>query len=391
MADERAVRRKGPRHQELLFLHELMEHFPDRIYCKDLESRFITGSRMFLNFFHLDDVTQLRGRTDFDFFSEEHARAAFNDEQEIIRTGVAKLDFEEMETWPDGSVTWCATSKAPFRDEAGQIIGTFGISRDITARRQAEAALRESEARYRAVSEQLASSNQQLADANEALQQMALTDPLTGLRNRRFLAACMAEDVAQVERSHRSLASGDAERVPLNVDLLFLMVDLDHFKLVNDRHGHQAGDQVLCQVAEVLSRTARLTDTVARVGGEEFLVVARQTDNTGAPVLAERIRAAIEAHAFDVGAAEPIHCTCSVGFAGYPLVADQAARFTWEQVVEIADCCLYAAKRGGRNAWVGIAPCWSLPAGRELPEDLPALLRSGRLSAVSSLRTQLDW
>ena len=120
-----------------LFFQALMEHFPDRIYFKDLQSRFIGGSRSFFQLFGADGTSAL-GRTDFDFFTETHARAAFEDEQEIIRTGVPKLSMEEMETWPGGGRSWCSTSKAPFRDREGRIIGTFGISRDITAAKQAE-------------------------------------------------------------------------------------------------------------------------------------------------------------------------------------------------------------------------------------------------------------
>jgi PAS domain S-box-containing protein len=124
--------------QESRFLHSLMEHFPDRIYYKDRQSRFIYGSRSFARLFNLEDPSEFIGKTDFDYFSEAHARAAFEDEQEIIRTGDAKLNMEEMETWPDGRVTWCSTSKAPFRDDQGRIVGTFGISRDVSERKTAE-------------------------------------------------------------------------------------------------------------------------------------------------------------------------------------------------------------------------------------------------------------
>jgi PAS domain S-box-containing protein len=124
--------------QESRFLHALMEYFPDRIYFKDLDSRFMYGNRAFARQFNLEHGAKLFGRTDFDFFSEQHARDAFADEQEIIRTGEPKLNLEEMETWPDGHITWCATSKVPFRDEQGRIIGTFGISRDISRRKAAE-------------------------------------------------------------------------------------------------------------------------------------------------------------------------------------------------------------------------------------------------------------
>jgi PAS domain S-box-containing protein len=134
-----------PHFQESHLLNALMEYLPDRIYYKDLQSRIIFGSRSYAQLFDLEDFSEIRGKTDFDFFSEEHARAAFEDEHEIIRTGKAKLDLEEMETWPDGRVTWCSTSKAPLRDDQGRIIGTFGISKDITDRKLADAARRNQE------------------------------------------------------------------------------------------------------------------------------------------------------------------------------------------------------------------------------------------------------
>ncbi len=372
--------------RESRFLHALMEHFPDRIYYKDLESRFIYGSRSFVEFFQVADINEVYGKTDADYFSAAHAQAAREDEQEIIRSGQPKLNMEEQETWPDGRVTWCSTTKVPFLDDQGEVIGTFGISRDITLRKQAQEALRESEARYRQVSEQL-------AEANRNLQDLILTDPLTGLRNRRFLTTRMPEDIAQVERAHRMVAGASMERIAQNVDLVFLMVDLDHFKAVNDTYGHVAGDQVLQQVGEVLRNAARTTDTVARVGGEEFLVVARQTAGSDSLVVAERIRSMVEAHPFRINGGETLHCTCSVGFSVYPLLLDDTRCFNWEQVVEVADHCLYEAKRGGRNGWVGLLPGHG-GSGRKdqrMPETIAELVRTGILPLVSSLTAPVAW
>lgn len=375
-------------------LKTLMANTPDHIYFKDLQSRFICVSRAHAKLFNLNDPNDIIGKSDFDFFLEQHARQAFDDEQEIIRTGEPIRNLEEKETWPDGHVTWVSTTKVPFTDEQGQIIGTFGISRDITKRKEAQEALRESEARYRAVSEELVLVNQRLADVNQALEEMSLTDPLTGLRNRRFLTTRMPEDIAQVERTHRDLATNRVERMKLNVDVLFLMVDIDHFKIVNDQHGHRAGDLVLQQLSDILRAAARATDTVARVGGEEFLIVARQTARADAHVMPERIRAAVEAHPFDIGEGVPIHCTCSVGFCVFPLLMQEAGLFTWEQIVEVSDHCLYAAKRGGRNAWVGIVPNMGTLKGKQrgdLPADAPGLIRSGILPVVTSLQKPVVW
>jgi PAS domain S-box-containing protein len=124
-------------------LHILMENTPDAIYFKDLQSRFLRINRGLADRFGLADAAEAIGKTDFDFFTEEHARQAYLDEQEVIRSGQPLLAREEKEVWPDGRVTWASTTKLPLRDRGGTVIGTFGISRDITHRKQTEAALRE--------------------------------------------------------------------------------------------------------------------------------------------------------------------------------------------------------------------------------------------------------
>jgi PAS domain S-box-containing protein len=124
-------------------LHTLMENTPDAIYFKDLQSRFLRINHSLAERFGLTDPAQAAGKTDFDFFTEEHARQAYLDEQEVIRSGQPLLSREEKEVWLDGRITWASTTKLPLRDRDGAIIGTFGISRDITHRKQTEAALRE--------------------------------------------------------------------------------------------------------------------------------------------------------------------------------------------------------------------------------------------------------
>lgn len=130
---------------ELAEKHELLkcllENFPDVIYFKDRRSRFVHFSKSFGQLFHLADPNQLKGKSDFDFFTEEHARPAFEDEQEIIRSGKPIVGKLERETHPDGRITWCLTSKMPWRDRQGAIIGTFGISKDVTLIKEAEAKL----------------------------------------------------------------------------------------------------------------------------------------------------------------------------------------------------------------------------------------------------------
>ncbi|MGA2613939.1 MAG: PAS domain S-box protein [Spirochaetia bacterium] len=131
-------RRESELALERSLLSALMENIPDKIYFKDVESRFIRGSRAHAKICGLNDASEMIGKTDMDFFSEEHAQQAYEDEQRIIRTGEPILNEEEKETWPDRPDTWVLTTKMPLRDQEGNIIGTFGISRDITERKQAE-------------------------------------------------------------------------------------------------------------------------------------------------------------------------------------------------------------------------------------------------------------
>ncbi len=118
-----------------------MDNSPEVIYFKDLESRFVRYSKSLPNLFHLAHPDMLHGKTDFDVFTEEHARPAFEDEQAIIRTGKPVLAKIEKETHVDGRTTWALTSKLPWRDGSGKVVGTFGISQNITSMKEAEAKL----------------------------------------------------------------------------------------------------------------------------------------------------------------------------------------------------------------------------------------------------------
>ncbi|RME94969.1 MAG: PAS domain S-box protein [Verrucomicrobia bacterium] len=128
---ERRLTEQALEHERDL-LHALLETVPDAIYFKDRKSRFLRCSRALAERMGVDSPEQLVGKTDFDFFSEEHARQAYEDEQRIIATGEPVVGKPEKETWPDGRETWVLTSKLPFRDREGNIIGTVGISKDIT-------------------------------------------------------------------------------------------------------------------------------------------------------------------------------------------------------------------------------------------------------------------
>lgn len=127
--------------QEQSLLSTFLDNTPDHIYFKDRASRFIRINKAMTKLFHLSDAEEAIGKTDAEFFTEEHAQQAFADEQDVIRSGAPMEAKEEKETWPSGQETWVSSTKAPLFDKTGEIIGTFGISRDITERVRAQSEL----------------------------------------------------------------------------------------------------------------------------------------------------------------------------------------------------------------------------------------------------------
>ncbi len=222
-----------------------------------------------------------------------------------------------------------------------------------------------------------------LREKSQALEEASLTDPLTGLRNRRYFAARIEADVADSLAIHDAARGEGADAA--QADLLFFMVDIDHFKQVNDDYGHAAGDAVLMQVAQRLRTCFRDTDHLVRWGGEEFLVVARHTDRRHAAELAERVVQAIGGAAFELPDRRRLRRGCSLGHAAFPLQDAFPHQASWSDVVELADLALYAAKRAGRHGWVGIEGDNGEPLPPGWLRNLPATLDAGHLRPVGSL------
>ncbi|MDF1505234.1 GGDEF domain-containing protein, partial [Roseisolibacter sp. H3M3-2] len=196
---------------------------------------------------------------------------------------------------------------------------------------------------------------------------LALTDPLTGAANRRFVR----------ERVARESDGGDG--------LAFLLLDVDHFKRVNDTYGHGAGDRLLAELAGQPRRAVGGDEVVVRWGGEEFLVVCRGASPRAAAATAARLRGAVAAHAMLLGGDAVLRVRCSVGFAVAPRDA-AGTRWGWEGTVALADHALYAAKASGRDAWVGYSAARRLtaPTATPAPEHVAAWLASGALTRAAS-------
>jgi two-component system, cell cycle response regulator len=178
------------------------------------------------------------------------------------------------------------------------------------------------------------------ADYQRRLAQGALLEPLTGLYNRRYFMERLASELAAAQRHGRALS--------------LLLLDVDHFKRVNDQLGHAAGDEALRLLSRVLSGAVRKEDVLARFGGEEFVVLARETTLSGAHALGERMRRAVERSRFSFDGTE-VALTVSVGVTvSAGLTAFERGR-TEGELLEVADRALYRAKEHGRNAVVALA------------------------------------
>lgn len=208
--------------------------------------------------------------------------------------------------------------------------------------------------------------NRELRHANVVLQEASLTDPLTGLRNRRYFSATIEADV-----SHTLRAYADGHDAHIR-DLVFYLIDADNFKEINDRYGHDVGDRVLVEMARRLSSSIRYSDVLVRWGGEEFLILSRYTDRHEAELLAQRVLSAVGDAPFKASEpGEPIYRTCSVGWAAFPWFADNARAVTYEEVLTLADRGLNRAKQAGKNRAVGM-----LPASGKLPSTVVEALQS---------------
>jgi diguanylate cyclase (GGDEF)-like protein len=195
----------------------------------------------------------------------------------------------------------------------------------------------------------------ELQRKNLELQEISFTDPLTGVWNRRYLEEILTAEAGQVLRNYERARGSDIRKLD-HRDLIFIMVDMDFFKEVNDLYGHPAGDRLLQRVAERLTGVVRKSDVLVRWGGEEFLIMSRSADPSGTPAFCERVLEIMASEAFDLGHGVRVRKTCSVGWAPFPWSRGAYEAVCAEEIIELADTALYRAKAGGRNQGVGILP-----------------------------------
>ena len=225
----------------------------------------------------------------------------------------------------------------------------------------------------------------ELQRKNLELQEISFTDVLTGVWNRRYLEEILTAEAGQVLRNYQRARGSDVKKMD-HRDLVFLMVDMDFFKEVNDRHGHPAGDTLLQLVAQRLSTVVRKSDVLVRWGGEEFLIMSRSADPSGIPAFCSRILEVIAVEPFDLGQGIRVKKTCSVGWAAYPWSRGAFEAICAEESIALADVALYRAKALGRNQGVGII---ATDAASQNPEAINLeSVREGNPPLARTIRTE---
>ena len=295
-----------PPSDELLF-HALMESTADSIYFKDRDCRLLRVSRKMAQDLGVADPADLIGKTDVDLFGEVFGRATRQDDLRIMETNRPIVGEVEGRRMDDGRTNWTLTTKLPFHDESGNVIGLVGITREINEMRQTEA----------------------------TLEHLVTHDTLTDLPNRFLMVDRMNQLLFRARRSSSVFA--------------VLFMDIDRFKDVNDSCGHEFGDFVLRALSERLAKSVRQSDTVARIGGDEFVIILDPAQQIRADAVALKVLhllarpLTLEKHRVKV--------TVSIGISLYPENGADT-----DTLLRAADYAMYLAKREGGNRHVVCLP-----------------------------------
>jgi diguanylate cyclase (GGDEF)-like protein/hemerythrin-like metal-binding protein/PAS domain S-box-containing protein len=305
----------------------IIDHLPALVFYKDRNNCFIHVNKYVADAYN-KSKKEMEGASLYDLTTKEEADAYYQDDLHVMNTGVAKLNIEEKWNTKDG-LRWVSTSKIPFLDKDGAIVGVIGFSIDVTDRKHADHLIKEL--------------IRKLALDKDYAEKNSLTDSLTRIPNRRHFDDTLKKEYFRLKRSNGFLS--------------LVMLDIDFFKRYNDRYGHLAGDDCLLRVASAIrAAVLRTSDFAARYGGEEFAVILPETTEAGAAVIANRLLNAVAALSIPHEDSETSYVTVSIGVA--TVRPDQIE--TPDKIIEIADNALCCAKRDGRNRYVLVASAISV-------------------------------
>jgi diguanylate cyclase (GGDEF)-like protein/PAS domain S-box-containing protein len=301
---------------DTLFLDTLLYQTPNTIYFKDVDSRFILNNRAHARQFGKNDPNEVIGMSDADFYTKVYADLCRQDELQVMKTGIPLIDHVEQIENSNGDITIFSTSKYPLYDENGKIVGTWGISRDIT---------------------KLVKAEEEIAQVNAKLTALSLIDELSGLYNQRHFYNLLK---ITIDLYTRKRIGG------LKADFCLIYLDIDRFKQINDTYGHVTGDAVVRYIAGQMTAHTRSSDTAFRYGGDEYALILQDTDLPTGRKLGERLRRIIERNPLVMDGTE-IPLTVSLG------IIDYHDEKTAGELVQRADTKLYQAKSEGRNCLRG--------------------------------------
>jgi diguanylate cyclase (GGDEF)-like protein/PAS domain S-box-containing protein len=295
-----------------------MESTADSIYFKDRECRLLRASCKMVTDLGFSDSAELIGKTDIDLYGEDFGQRTRLDDLRVMATNRPIIGTIESRDMRDGRTNWTLTTKLPLHDESGTVIGLVGITREINEIRQTEG----------------------------ALQHLATHDVLTNLPNRFLMADRLEQLLARAKRSGTPFA--------------VMFVGIDRLKEVNDTHGHEFGDLLLRAVALRLTESAGKSDTVARIAGDEFVIILDEVREIG--------EANAVASNFERAVATPyllrrsrVNVTVSIGISFYPENGEDV-----NALLGAAGYAMYLAKRKGGNSHLTCLP--GVPHPGEDPE-----------------------
>lgn len=204
---------------------------------------------------------------------------------------------------------------------------------------------------YESLEKKVEERTAQLNQANEKLRLLSLQDPLTALHNRRYISEFVSElSMNLISRKVQLQEDNEKRNISINQKIMgVFMIDLDHFKMVNDTYGHKAGDTILVSLSRVLTKQIRAGDFIVRWGGEEFLIILNNTDPEYMDIFARKILKAVEENPIRVSDETTIYKTCSIGYCMMPIHNRAPDLLNLEQTINISDFAMYLAKEKGRN------------------------------------------
>uniref|UniRef100_Q47C76 Sensor protein FixL n=1 Tax=Dechloromonas aromatica (strain RCB) TaxID=159087 RepID=Q47C76_DECAR len=281
------------------FLADVIEHSPSATYVKSREGRYLLVNRKHEEVTGLSRA-QVLGKTDAEIFPAAAAEAYRRVDLEVMASGHT-VEAEEKLHKGQGEAFFLSV-KFPTRNSSNEITGICGISTDITP----------------------------IKHYQKELERLSQFDELTNLFNRRHFFSLAKHELNRSSRYRSKLS--------------VMMLDIDHFKRINDGHGHKTGDLVLANIGKQIGDSLRDSDIAGRMGGEEFAILLPETDLEQASIMAERLRKQVAETWLDIGDGRTLNCTLSIGLA---TKSDQ--QIDLENLLHQADTALYAAKNSGRN------------------------------------------